>query len=130
MYGIGPFYLKGDHSMAEGRPLFKLEVNLRINRAEGKISVEDPTLINDKVLDQAWNTMNAFVMDLFDEKGIEPTDEQFREVLAEICFRIIYRELFTLFTFPSWEKSDLERLGTSKRGPYIKKKGSYDDSWY
>jgi hypothetical protein len=113
-----------------GRPLFKLEVNLRINRAEGKISVEDPTLINDKILDQAWGLMGDFVMDMFDEKGIEPTDEQFREVLAEVCFRVIYREFFTLFTFPSWEKSNLERLGTRKTGMRINKKGSYDDSWY
>jgi len=114
--------------MAE-RPRFKFEVNLEINRLSGHITVEDPALITDAILDQAWNTMNDFVMDLLDSQGIEPTDEQFRGILVEICYRIIYREMFTLFVMPDWEKSDLERLGTRKTGPRINKKGSYDDDW-
>lgn len=109
---------------------FKLEVNLRINRSPGQITIEDPTLINDTVLDMAWGLMSDFVMDMFDAKGIEPTDEQFREILVEICFRVIYREMFTLFVMPDWEKSWKERLGTGKTGARIRKRGSYDDTWY
>jgi len=112
------------------KPRFKLEVNLEINRLDGRITVQDPALITDAILDQAWNTMNDFVIDMLDSQGIEPTDEQFREIFTEVCFRLIYREMFTLFIAPNWEESDLERLGTSKRGPRINKKGSYDDTWY
>jgi hypothetical protein len=111
------------------KPRFKFEVNLKINRLDGRITVEDPALINDAILDSAWNMMNDFVIDLLDHAGIEATDEQFREVLAEICFKLIYREMFTLFVMPDWEKSGLERLGTRKTGPRINKKGSYDDNW-
>jgi len=114
--------------MAE-RPRFKFEMNLRLSRIDGQVTVEDPALITDEILDRAWNTMNDFVIDLLDHAGIEATDEQFREIFAEICFRLIYREMFTLFVMPDWEKSGLERLGTSKRGPRINKKGSYDDNW-
>src|SRR5882762_8995238 len=89
------------------RPLFRLDVNLEINRMDGRIKVQNPSLINDKILDQAWNTMNDFVMDMLDAQGIEPTDEQFREIFTEVCFRLIYREMFTLFVMPHWEKSDL-----------------------
>ena len=112
------------------KPLFRLDVNLRINRLDGQITVEDPSLVTDEVLDQAWHTMNEFVMDMLDSKGIEPTDEQFREVLTEVCFRIIYREMFTLHIMPHWEKSALEHLGTGKRGAKVRKKGSYDDTWF
>lgn len=112
------------------KPRFKLEVNLKINRLDGHITVADPSLINDDILDQAWNTMNDFVMDMLDDQGIEPTDEQFREIFTEVCFRLIYREMFTLFIMPLWEKSGLERLGTGKTGARVRKRGSYDDTWF
>ena len=91
--------------------------------------MEDPTFVSEALLDQAWNMMNAFVMDLLDELGEEVTDERFREIFVEICYRLIYREMFTLHVMPQWEQRDMERLGTSKRGPRIQKKGSYDDTW-
>jgi hypothetical protein len=115
--------------MTDNKPRFKFEVNLRLSRIGDKLAVQDPALITDAILDQAWNTMNAFVMDLLDEKGVDVDDEQFREVLIEICYRIIYREMFTLFVMPGWEESWKERLGTRKTGGRVHKKGSYDDTW-
>lgn len=111
------------------KPLFLLELNLRA--ISGPIRVY-PTLINDKQLDQIWNMMNACIMDLFDELGEEPTDERFREFFVEVCYRLVYREMFTLHIMPSWEKAELERLGTRERGPGgpRRKKGSYDDDWH
>ncbi len=116
-------------STEEGKPRFELKVELRLRRLDGKVTIAEPGLISDKLLDEAWNTMNDFVIDALDRAGIEPTDEEFREIFVEICYRLIYREMFTLLVAPHWEKADLERLGTGKRGPRINKKGSYDDTW-
>jgi hypothetical protein len=113
----------------EGKPRFELKIELRLARLDGNINVQDPALITDKILDQVWNTMNDFVIDMLDAQGIEPTDEHFREIFVEICYRIIYREMFTLLIAPHWEQSDLERLGTRKTGARVRKKGSYDDTW-
>ena len=110
------------------RPRFKLELSL--SRLDGRIDV-DPTLIPDKLLDQAWNEMNALVMDIFDKLGEEPTDEEFRARFIEVCYRLIFREMFTLRYMPVWEKAWRERLGTRERGVRLHKKGSYDDGdWH
>jgi hypothetical protein len=112
-----------------GTKRFTLE--LRLSRTGGRVDINDPTLISNAILDQAWNMMNEFVMDTLDKLGEELTDEEYRARFIEICYRLIYREMFTLFIMPYWEKSDLERLGTRKTGVRMtrKKLGSYDDDW-
>ena len=110
------------------KPRFKLELSL--SRLDGHVEV-DATLIPDNLLDQAWNVMNALVMDLFDSLGEEPTDEEFRARFIEVCYRLAFREMFTLRYMPMWEESWKERLGTPKRGVRLNKKGPYDDSdWH
>jgi hypothetical protein len=110
------------------KPRFELELTL--SRLTSHVKV-DPTLISDKWLDQAWNMMNEFMMDMLDELEPDITDEEYRARFIEVCYRLIYREMFTLHVMPHWEKADLERLGTKKRGPGgpNRKKGSYDDTW-
>jgi hypothetical protein len=108
---------------------FKFEVNLRISRLTGQVTVQEPGLISDQILDKAWQLMNDFVIDVLDELGVEPTDEQEREVFCEICYRILYREMFALLIAPHWEQSWQDRLGTNKRGPHVRRKGEYDDTW-
>lgn len=104
------------------KPRFELELTL--SRLTSHVKV-DPTLIPDNLLDEAWHTMNAVVMDIFDSLGEEPTDEEYRARFIETCFRLIYREMFTLGVMPDWEVQDLERLGTRKRGPRVHKEGFY-----
>src|SRR5438045_600719 len=106
------------------KPRFTLELSLA--RLEGHVEV-DATLIPDELLDQAWNVVSDLVMDIFDKLGEEPTDEEFRARFIEVCYRLAFREMFTLRYMPMWEKADLERLGTRERGVRLKKKGSYDD---
>jgi hypothetical protein len=104
---------------------------MRLSRLSQSVSVEDPALISDQMLDQAWYTMNECIMDILDELEEEPTDERFREIFIEVCYRLCFREMFTLNVMPGWEQNWKERLGTKKRGPSIDKKGSYDDSdWH
>jgi hypothetical protein len=117
--------------MAEDTPRFKFEVNLRIARLSDTLKVQNPSLLTDKVLDQAWSMLSDFVIDMLDEKGMDVNDEELREIIVELCYWIAYREMFTLFVAPDWEKSELNRLGTGKLGPgsLRRKKGSYGDDW-
>jgi hypothetical protein len=113
---------------SDEKPRFLFRVDMHLSRLSEQVSVENPGLVTDELLDQAWNTMNECIMDILDELGEEPTDEHFREIFIEVCYRLIFREMFTLNTMPRWEESWKERLGTKKKGPPIHKKGSYDDS--
>lgn len=96
------------------KPRFALRLTL--SRIGGEIEVDLPSLIDDKQLSQAWNMMNAFVMDMLDDLGEEVTDERFRELFVELCYMLIYREMSTLHYLPIWEQGWKERLGTRKRG--------------
>jgi hypothetical protein len=107
----------------------RFTLELRLSRQPGHVGIEDPTLIPDKLLDQAWIAMNEVIMDIFDSLGEEPTDEEYRARFLEVCYRLIYREMFTLNTMPDQEKAALDRLGTRERGPRINIKGPYDDMW-
>lgn len=110
---------------------FLFRVDMHLSRLSETVSVENPALISDQILDHAWNTMNACIMDILDELGEEPTDERFREIFVEVCYRLVFREMFTLNVMPRWEQNWKERLGTPKRGTRLKKEGSYDDSdWH
>lgn len=81
-----------------------------------------PTPIPDRLLDEAWHTMNALAMDIADELGLELDDEDFRVLFVEICYRIVYREMTTLKIFPFWEAGWKKDLGTRKRGTRTKRR--------
>lgn len=116
--------------MAEDKPRFKFEVNLRITRVSDTLKVQDPALLTDNDLDQAWQTLSDLVIAMLDEKGIEPTDEQLREIIVELCYWVAYREMFTLFVAPGWEKGALDRMGTRKTGAKgVQQENPYDDEW-
>ncbi len=110
------------------KPRFTLHLDL--SRLASHVDTP-PTLIPDKLLDQAWNTMNACLMDIADEMQLELDDEDFRVLFVEMSYRLILREMFTLNYLPIWEANWKERLGTRKTGVRVNKKGSYDDgSWH
>lgn len=94
-------------------PHFILELRLT-NTATG-VTVADPTLITDNLVNEAWHMMNNFIMDMTDDLGLEPTDERFIELFIELCYRLIYREMTTLIYLPIWEENWKERLAKSKR---------------
>jgi hypothetical protein len=89
----------------------------------------DPTFIDDKHLGQAWNMLNAFIMDMLDRKGEEVTDERFREIFIEMCYYLILREMRTLKLMPVREKNFANRLteGKSVRKPPRRRKKKEQD---
>ena len=110
------------------RPRFRVEFHL--TRLAERVSTE-PLRVPDKVLDQAWNMLSAFFIDLLDDFEPDATDERYREAFIEVCYRLIFREMFTLNVLPVWEHRWQERLGTRERGVRLYKKGPYDDgSWH
>lgn len=105
-------------------PRFILELSL-VNTAT-RSRVQDPTLITDELVNEAWHLLNDFIMDMVDEQELEPTDEQFRELVIELCYRLIYREMTVLIDLPVWEENWKDRLAKGKRIqelPRRKKKG-------
>ena len=114
------------------KPRFVLKLDLHLSRLGEHVTVDDPTLIPDKMLDQAWQLMSDFVIDMLDELGEEVTDEEYRIRFLEVIYRLAYREMFMLNVAPQWEKVDIENLGTRRRGPPgpNRKKGPYDDTWH
>src|SRR5436189_5192876 len=92
------------------RPVFNLE--LSFSRIATHFDVEDPALISDELLDEAWSMLSDFVMDMLDDLGEEVTDERFREIFLEVCYRLVYKEMSTLFYLPIHEKNFKDRLGT------------------
>lgn len=67
-------------------PHFILELRLT-NTATG-VEVQDPTLIPDELVNEAWQLVNELVMDMIDDLGIadEITDERFRELFIELAY--------------------------------------------
>ncbi len=100
--------------MTDDSPRFKL--SLLLAPIAATVDVEDPTLITDNLVNQAWDMMNAFIMDILDDLELEDiTDERFREIFIELCFKLAYREMTTLRLLPVWEQNFKERLASGKR---------------
>jgi hypothetical protein len=98
-------------------PRFILELNL--TNTGHRVKVQDPTILTDKIMDQAWGMVSDFVIDMLDDLKLEVTDEQFREIFIETCYHLVYREMRTLQHLPIWEQGWKERLGTRKRGARV-----------
>jgi hypothetical protein len=95
------------------KPRIKLELSL--SGTGMRVDVDNPTLINDKFTKQAWDMMNAFIMDMADSLKLEVTDEEFRMMFIEVCYKLIYREMCTLRLLPIWERNFAERLARKKK---------------
>jgi hypothetical protein len=91
------------------KPRFKLELSLSTTATH--FTVAETTLIHEQVISQAWNLMNVFAEDVLDQiEVIDATDEQFREVFIEICYRLIFREMTTLLVMPISERNVMNRI--------------------
>lgn len=97
------------------KPRFSLR--LMLSSIGPEVEVDDPTFITEEMVGEAWNMINAFIMDMVDDLELEVDDEHFRELFIHLCYKLIYREMTTLLLMPSWEENFKERLGTRKRGP-------------
>jgi hypothetical protein len=93
---------------------FKLELNF--SRIATSVEVNNPTLISNKRLDQAYSLLSDFVMDALDELQEEVTDERFREIFIEICYRLVFREMLTLHYLPRWEERKVTQKGIGTYG--------------
>jgi hypothetical protein len=101
------------------KPRFTLR--LMLSSIGPEVEVKDPTLITDEMVGEAWNMINAFIMDILDSLELEVDDEHFREIFIHLCYKLIYREMTTLLLMPFQEENFKERLGTRKRGPRKRK---------
>jgi hypothetical protein len=90
------------------KPRFKLELSLSTTAT--RFIVAETTLIQEHVIGRAWSTMNALVEDVLSNLGREATDEQFREIFIEICYRLIFREMTTLLVMPTYEQNMMNRM--------------------
>jgi hypothetical protein len=77
--------------------------------------VKGPSLLTDQLVNEAWGVMKDFVIDMLDNLGVEVTDEEFRAILTELLYYIIYREMTMLYLFPVWEQNFAEALAKGKR---------------
>ena|SRR2546423_3607059 len=80
------------------KPRFILELSLT-NTAD-RITSEDPTLVDDKMVQIAWNMIGYFMESMLDELGLEANETRLRELIVECCYRLILREMTTLRNLP------------------------------
>src|SRR5882762_7111661 len=102
------------------KPHFILELSL--TNAGHRVEVQDPTILTDKIIDQAYSLLDSFLMSVIDELKTDITDEEYRELYIYACYKLIYREITTLTLFPYWEEGWKERLGTRERGPRVERR--------
>jgi hypothetical protein len=95
-------------------PRFTLE--LRFSATGTGFEVQEPTILTDSIMDQAYSLLDSFLMGVADEVIPDITDEQYRELFIELCYKLVYREMCTLRLLPDWEERFKEDLGTRRRG--------------
>ncbi len=76
---------------------FKLTMQLE---HEQPLTSADPTIIDDKLLQATWNMLALFVEELLQEVGLEANETAERELVVELCYRLIFREMTTLRQLP------------------------------
>jgi len=91
------------------KPRFILELSLT-NTAD-LIKVDDPTIIDDKLIQICWNMIGYFIESTLDELGLEANETRLRELIIECCYRLILREMTTLRNLP------LHEYGLTKSKP-------------
>ena len=93
----------------------KIVIRLTLSEIGQEIDLSDPTFITDDLKDEAWNMINALIMDMLDERDEEIDDETFRELFIGLCYHLMAREMTTLFMLPAREHYWKDRLDTRKR---------------
>lgn len=105
-------------------PRFTLRLSL--SQTGSEFAVPYPTFFTAAQIAEAWNMMNAFMMDTLDSAQLDVDDETFREMFLELCYYLIFREMTTLFSMPIGEKAAMDAIKKGKRhyGPR-KEKGEW-----
>ena len=79
-------------------PRFILELSLT-NTAD-RIKVDGTGIIDDKLIIETWYMAGLFVENLLEKLNIEVDETRLRELVVELCYRVILREMTTLRNFP------------------------------
>jgi hypothetical protein len=79
-------------------PRFILELSLT-NTAD-RLKVDDTGIIDDELITATWNMAGLFIESILDKLNIEADETRFRELVIELCYRVILREMTTLRNFP------------------------------
>jgi len=79
-------------------PTFNL--TLQLCREEHEIHADEPTIIDDKLINQTWNMLGLFVEETLDDLNVEANETRFREIVVELAYRLILREMTTLRELP------------------------------
>jgi hypothetical protein len=80
------------------KPRFILE--LRLTNTADRIQVDDPTIIDDKLVEQTFNMLGLFIEEVLKELGLEANETRERELIVELAYRLILREMTTLRQLP------------------------------
>lgn len=94
-------------------PRFTLRLSL--SQIGSEFAVPYPTFFTAAQVADAWNMMNAFIIDTLDEHQLDVDDETFREMYIELCYYLIFREMRTLFSMPIGEKAAMDAIKKGKR---------------
>ena len=78
------------------KPRFSLIMQLH----ENELTSDDPTIIDDQMLQIAWNMIGYFMESTLNDLGLEANDARLRELIVECCYRLILREMTTLRNLP------------------------------
>jgi hypothetical protein len=77
--------------------MFSLKLQLE---HEQPLTSADPTVIDDKLINETFNLIGLFVEGAADELGLEMDETRLRELVVECCYRLIFREMTTLRELP------------------------------
>ena len=90
-------------------------MKLELSIAYEAMHVTVEPAIDTKTVIEAWHLLNGFMMDFIDDNGLEVDDETFREMLVELLYHVIYREMAVLIHLPFWERNFKDQLDKGKR---------------
>ena len=93
-------------------PPFYLELVL-INTGT-HLRVNDPTIVDEKLVNQAWKLLGTFLEDKLEARGVELNDEDARELFIDLMYKLILREMTTLAISPAAERYEMERIASRK----------------
>jgi hypothetical protein len=105
------------------KPRFTLRLVLSTIGPE--VEVDDPSLVTDKLVNQAYSMVGTFLMDALDDLEPDITDERFRELFVELLYKLIYKEMTILHLLPFREEIAMQAIKEGKRyyGPPKRRKG-------
>lgn len=78
----------------------RFSLTLQLCEHKHQIDVDEPTIIDDKLVQTTGNMLALFIEDLLEELNVEADATRFRELIVEVCYRLILREMTTLRDLP------------------------------